>query len=48
MKINTNEELTEAVHKLDALLQDPHPGLMTWCEMYGKLMEAIVEFWENN
>ncbi len=48
MQINNNEELKNAVHRLDAMLQDPHPGLSTWCQIYGELMQAIVKFWNEN
>lgn len=41
------KELTERVRKLNALLQDPHPGLSTWCGFYAEHMQAISEFWNQ-
>ncbi len=37
--------LREQVTKLKALLDDPHPGLSTWCAMYGECMKSISYFW---
>jgi hypothetical protein len=31
------------VEKLHKLLQDPHPGLITWCEMVNNRLRAIDE-----
>jgi len=41
------DELKEHVRKLSALLQDPHPGLSTWCGFYAEQMQAISEFWNQ-
>jgi len=42
------EELKDHVAKLNSLLQDPHPGLSTWCEFYYKHIQWIVDYWNNN
>ncbi len=34
-------------HRLVALLQDPHPGLSTWIESYGRTVRNITEFWDE-
>lgn len=39
--------LREQVRKLKDLLDDPQPGLMSWCEAYGERMKAISNFWNN-
>lgn len=39
--------LKEQVTVLKQLLDDPHPGLTTWVEMYGKRMQAISDFWNS-
>lgn len=44
----TFQELTEEVRKLNALLQDPQHGLMTWNMMYGQCMQKIVKYWQEN
>lgn len=44
-KGNTLEELRANVGRLKALLDDPHPGLATWCECYGRAMQAVSDFW---
>lgn len=33
--------LKEKVIKLKKLLDDPHPGLLTWCEAFSKLREDV-------
>lgn len=44
----TFDDLTEQVRRLNVLLQDPQPGLSTWCMMYGECMKAIDEYWNAN
>ncbi len=39
------EELKGIVNRLKNLLDDPHPGLTTWCEAYGKRMQQLSDFW---
>ena len=39
------ETLREHVTKLKALLDDPHPGLTTWCVFYVQHMQAISDLW---
>lgn len=39
--------LREHVGKLKALLDDPHPGLFTWCAAFEKHMQAISDFWNK-
>lgn len=48
MKIETWEQLKEAVDCLNQLLKDEQPGLSSWCMMYGETMKSIMEYWENN
>jgi hypothetical protein len=45
MKIINIDELTEAVKRLNSLLEDRQDGLMSWCMAYGELMTAINDFW---
>lgn len=33
------------VSALKSLLEDPHPGLMSWVELYGGHMKALADFW---
>lgn len=44
-----NEELlrklTSAVNRLNALLQDPQPGLSSWCLMVGEAWKEISDLW---
>ena len=44
----TFEELKEHVRKLKMLLDDPHPGLLTWAMMYRDHMKAISNYWTKN
>lgn len=37
------EQLREQHRRLGALLDDPHPGLATWCLMLGGVMQKIGE-----
>ena len=39
------DRLLLEVNKLKSLLEDPHPGLSTWCTCYAKQMDKIVNFW---
>ena len=32
----------DALHKL---IEDPQPGLFSWCQMFGEQMAAIEEMW---
>lgn len=41
----TIEEYRELVRKLKALLDDPHPGLSSWCLMFGATMNSLMELW---
>lgn len=41
------EELRCRVRKLLALLDDPHPGLMTWQESYSQALETVAVWWET-
>lgn len=41
-------ELCDRVASLNALLQDPQPGLVTWCALYASHMKWIAAYWENN
>lgn len=39
------EWVQKEVGALNRLLQDPHPGLSTWCEMYAAKMANIADAW---
>lgn len=41
------EELTDRVQKLNALLQKPEPGLMTWYMFVGEHWKRIAELWKE-
>lgn len=45
--ITNLDYLREEVRKLKALLDDPHPGLMSWMYMYRDQMNFITEFWDG-
>lgn len=42
-----HQYLLSEVTKLKALLEDPHPGLAPWVEMYCLHMENISDFWND-
>lgn len=37
--------LTKHVASLNKLLQEPQPGLITWCMMYSREMQHISDAW---
>lgn len=39
--------LREEVNKLKYLLDNPQPGLMSWCKLYGERMQSISDFWNT-
>lgn len=39
------EELQELSRRLDALVKDPQPRLLTWREALGAVMAELVEGW---
>jgi hypothetical protein len=39
------EELKELNRRLTALLDDPQPGLMSWCMALERVMSALVAGW---
>ena len=41
------DELRNHVEHLKALLDDPHPGLSSWCESYNARMQSISDFWNK-
>lgn len=41
------DNLREHVIKLNALLDDPHPSLMTWRQCDAEHMQAISDFWND-
>ncbi len=47
-KTCTFKELAEHVRKLNELMKDPHPGLISWSECYAEHMQAISDYWERN
>jgi hypothetical protein len=40
--------LKQRVSELNELLDDPHPGLAVWVQMYGERMQAISDFWNKS
>ena len=40
-KLPTQDEVKEAVGKLEKLLMNPRPWLMTWCEARYRLMSEL-------
>jgi hypothetical protein len=42
------KELCAHVAKLKLLLDDPQPGLTSWCRMYAEHMMFIVAYWQEN
>jgi hypothetical protein len=40
-------ELKLYTHRLKSLLDNPHPGLITWCMAVGRAVELIVKWWER-
>ena len=38
--------LREQVTQLKGLLDNPHPGMATWCAAYARNMKAINDFWK--
>jgi len=40
-------ELTERINKINALLDDPHPGLGTWCAFLGERMSELIAAWQG-
>lgn len=44
MKIHRIEKLKELSRNLNALLEEPEPGLMTWNEMLSKVLIEIAGF----
>lgn len=40
------DEIKALIKRLNALLDDPQPGLLTWCEAYDETMQKIIAFWE--
>ena len=42
------KELCERVAKLKLLLDDPQPGLASWCMMYAEHMKFISDYWTQN
>ena len=39
--------LLSEVTKLKELLEDPHPGLASWVDMYFLRMKNINDFWDG-
>lgn len=39
------KKLKEHVDKMQDLLNDPHPGLYTWCFALGKQWQKVAEMW---
>jgi hypothetical protein len=44
----TFDELKEHVRQLNALLEDPQPGLVSWVQFYQEHMKAISDYWTKN
>lgn len=39
------ERYRRLVHQLSHLLEDPHPGLFSWCDMFGRTMNELTGLW---
>jgi hypothetical protein len=39
------EELQELSKRLDSLMKDPQPGLITWCMFLDDVMNKLVDGW---
>jgi hypothetical protein len=39
------EKYRELVRQLSVLLEDPQPGLMTWCTMFADTMDRLADLW---
>lgn len=39
--MDINAEILNAAKRLVSLLEDPHPGLFTWCEFRGKVAKEL-------
>jgi hypothetical protein len=46
-EINSLDELREEVDKLKSLLDDPHPGLMSWSCFFVERMHNITSYWHR-
>ncbi len=49
LSVAKNAFLVAAKKRIDALqslLADPHPGLFTWCDMFAKNMDALVDLYK--
>lgn len=38
-------ETRDVIRRLNVLLNDPQPGLATWCLMFGSAMDELTAFW---
>lgn len=45
--IDELRELRELLRRLDAILVDPYPGLMTWRQAYGRALQNLTD-WINS
>lgn len=43
----TLEELTQRIVSIKSLLDDPQPGLISWCMMLGAGMEELTQRWSG-
>jgi hypothetical protein len=43
--MSEQEKLTDHVNKLQKLLADPHPQMVTWAGFYAEHMKFISDFW---
>jgi hypothetical protein len=41
------EDLRGRLKRLDDLLADPHPGLMSWQHLYHLSVIDLLEFWKD-
>lgn len=41
------EEFKTRVARLNSLLQDPEPGMFTWCDALGREMTELIDEWQK-
>lgn len=46
-KCKSIEEYRELVRRLNGLLDDPQPGLSSWCLMFGDVMNSLTALWNG-
>lgn len=41
------EEIQELTRRLNSLIVDPHPGLLSWNESYNEVMGRMMAVWQR-